>query len=414
MATFASGKINDRSLWYLQAQVQEMNKKATKLGLEPLKVEIKGEEIVERKCDATCMVRRITLYTVEVTGEVPRINGWIVAAVVEFTEAGNFVTTAPGVENLDPKYRTIGNVCDHCNSKRNRNDLVVIRHEDGREMVVGRNCLADFIRSGDAESMLRAASFAGSLELVMSDSDEAERYCSGKRIEYQYDLREVLEYASICVRKLGWVPASKCAEWEMSTKDAVTSLMNPPFSREDRRDWEKWVEKHGLVRNEFDAEEADKAEEFLATIANDTPSDFLHQLRILRDLKAVPASKLGFAVSIIAAAKRHREEQVKFAERNKTAGPHVGTEGERLKKVPVTVTGSKSIEGDYGVKTVINFRTEEGSRLTWFATGDKTEEFRDGGEYLITFTVKKHEESDKYGRATVILRVKDETPQAAV
>ncbi len=404
--TLATGKLSDRGLWYLQAQVQEMNKKAAKLKLDPMTVTVTTTEKCERRADNGC-IRTYEMHTVEVTGVVPVIDGWMVVGKIEFTEAGNFVSSAPGIE-LDPAYRSCDNGCQHCNTKRQRNDLVVIRHEDGREMKVGRNCLADFIRSGDAESMLAAAGFASCLEPLMSDSDEADEYCRGKRFESRDSLYDVLQYASICVRKLGWVPSS-AGEFVQTTKEAVYRLMNPP-----RRDYQDehstWVKKNDLFCTDFDKQEADKALAFLATLDTAT-NDYLYNLRVLRDLGEVPASKLGLAVSIITASKRYYDEEIKRAERQKTAGPHVGEVGKRSRNVPVSVTSVFSKESDYGVTTIINFRTAEGSRLTWFASGDKTEEYLVGSEMVITFTVKKHDNDPKFGVATVIQRVKAEAPK---
>lgn len=404
MTTLATGKLTDRGLWYLQAQVQEMNKKAKKLGLEPMNVLVLSTEKCERRDPASGCIRRYEMHRVLVEGVVPVVNGWTVIAKIEFTEAGNLISSAPGVE-LDPAYRTCDNGCQHCNTKRNRNDLVVIRHEDGREMKVGRNCLADFVRDGDAETMLAAAGFSSCLEPLMSDSDESDHYCAGKRFEHRESLRDVLEHASICIRKLGWAPA---AAGELSTRSSVQRLMNPP--RRDRGEHDRWVEKNDLHITEFDKTEAVMAFEFLGTIEENPANDYLYNLRVIRDLGYVPSSKMGVAVSIITAAKRHREEAIKRQERNKTVGPHVGEVGKRIRNVAVSVTSVKSHESDYGVTTIINFRDENNSRLTWFASGDRTEEYEVGQSYVVTFTVKKHEDN-QYGLATVIQRVKTEAPK---
>lgn len=406
--TIATGKMNSRTLHFLRYSVEKMNKKAAKLKLAPMTVTVVGTEIVEDRHPVTNLFRTWERHEVIVEGEVPRINGWVVAAKIEFSEHGNFVSAAPGIENLSPEYRTAPNVCQHCYKKRSRNDLVVVRNEEGQEMMVGRNCLADFIRTGDAETMLAAAKWFGSVDVLMSDSEDADEYCRRSHFTPEESLECVLLHASVCIRKLGW---AKAGDFNGSTKTDVAMLMNPPPCGDSLREWEKWVAKHELVYTDFDREEVARAMEWLK--AQTASSDYMHNLCVLRDKGTVPDNKFGLAVSIIPVAKRAAEEDVKRAVRVTMDGPHVGSVGERLRKQEVTVLKASSIDGYYGVKTVVTFLTEGRSKLTWFASGDQTELYPVGQTMVITFTVKEHETHEKYGKQTIIQRVKDETPVEA-
>ena len=177
VTTIATKKLTLGAVARLRDKVDRLNNRAARLGLEPLTITVGPAVPVKR--ESPCGVD----YTVwfcdtEVSGVAPRINGWEIVARIEFTDSGNLVHVAPHIESVDNKYRTIGNECHHCNTKRRRNDLVVIRHSDGREKVVGRNCLADFIRTDDAEGLLLYAAY--SAELSVSDCDEDEDYRGGR------------------------------------------------------------------------------------------------------------------------------------------------------------------------------------------------------------------------------------------
>lgn len=89
----ATGKVTDCGLAVLNHKIAQLNKRAVKLGMTPLTVAVTGEEIVETK-HPSGLPYRYRLHIVEVTGEAPRINGWMVVARIEFTAAGNFVVSA--------------------------------------------------------------------------------------------------------------------------------------------------------------------------------------------------------------------------------------------------------------------------------------------------------------------------------
>ena len=158
--TIATGKLTDLGVERLREKLAKMNKRAVRLGLDELTLTIGEREPVRTK-GPTGLYYTVFINEVEVAGCLPCIEGWTCAARIEFTDLGNLVHCAPGVDNLDLAYRTMKNRCDHCNTKRVRNDVLVMRHSDGRELCVGRNCVADFVRSGGAEGLIWSAGWLG-------------------------------------------------------------------------------------------------------------------------------------------------------------------------------------------------------------------------------------------------------------
>ena len=412
MTKITSGKVTDGGLAVLRERVETMNRRAVRLGLAPMAVAVVGTEVetLTQPVSGLTFERKYNL--VEVTGETPRINGWEVAARIEFTEAGNLVHVAPGIEGVRAEWRTVGNVCQHCDTKRRRNDLIVIKHESGVEKIVGRNCLADYIRTANAEGMLAYAVMLSEFGLIVTGAESEFWGGDGGRGEMTDTLDTVLKFTSVCIRKMGWVSGSVArADFTgmlQSTADAVRRLLFVPSNAAAYAAWEAWVKSNELYASEFDAEEMELAKAWLATLddTNTRDSEYLHNLRVIRDLGYVEWSKMGYAASIVVAARKDRDEQIKraeFAKSNADKG-FVGTVGERMRNVVVTVKRVNSIDGNYGVKTIITFSAGD-NELTWFASGDKCEEFRVGSTFTVDATVKEHKDHERFGKSTIVNRV---------
>src|SRR3989304_10207081 len=201
--TITSGKVTDGGLSILNEKIAVFNRRATRLSL-PLMAVLVDSEVVETLTQPVSGLTYERKYNlVRVIGSVPRVNGWEVAARIEFTEAGNLVHVAPGCNAVATEWRTVGNVCQHCNSKRRRNDLVVIRHESGEEKIVGRNCLADYIRTTNAEGLIAYAVSLSEFGLLLTESEREFWGEGGGHGEYTETLDNVLKFASVCIRKLG-------------------------------------------------------------------------------------------------------------------------------------------------------------------------------------------------------------------
>ena len=406
----ANGKLREVALSLLQDKVKGLNKRAVRLGLEPMTLTVVRVEEVDTK-NPSGLPQTVKVNHIELNGCAPCINGWTVVARIEFTEAGNLVHCAPHAGSVDHAWKTCGNVCQHCNTKRRRNDVIVIRHTDGREIIVGRNCLADYIRSADAEGLIEYASWLGSVETLVSDCEDCDEY-HGPRAKPTERLETVVAAASICIRKLGWVSGSVAYDKNIgSTKNDVFSLLFPPYNSAARADWKAWIKDCDLTICKHDTDLAAKAIEWAKSL-DAGESEYLHNLKTLAQLESVDASKFGYIVSIIPAYNRAVERETEYADEKAAKGTKVfiGEPKKRMKAVEATCVGVRSFEGAYGVTTMVRFEARVDSDsyavLTWFATGDKTEEWGVGELYTFDATCKKHEDNSKYGKQTMINRVK--------
>ena len=242
----------------LQAKLNEMNRRAVKLGCEPTTLKIVEEFEVERRREHTRIKYMVKYYKVEVVGQSPKLNGWKLLACIERQPSGeNLVRTVPG-ETVPESYRTTDTHCDHCHTARFRKEVFILKHDDGRHAQVGRSCIADFLGHVSVENICGRAAWEFSLAEEMSEAGD-ESY--GSRVETTVEMMEFVSATAICVRRLGWLSRTKAAEMDtgygqgpMSTSGIAWTIC----TSHDRNTLEM-IEESSLFAEERDMEIAAEA-----------------------------------------------------------------------------------------------------------------------------------------------------------
>ena len=404
MATMVigSGTLTEIGLNKLYGKVFDMNKRAKKLGKDDIIVNIVTTKEEVRIHHG--LKRRVKYFDVEVVGDMPVINGWQLIARIEFADGMTLINKVPGVEGeLFEQYASVNPVCDHCKIIRRRNDIFVLRHDDGREKIVGRNCLADYIRSNDAKYLIFIANFIGDIQ----DFYDPDEYFGSYKLDIPYNIKDVLEVTSICIRKLGWMSKSSANHGdEHSTASVVFDLLNPPNHPDALAKWKKWREKNELYITELDSEVAIQALEWVLNV--EVTSDYLYNIKEIASNGDVINNHLGYACSILNSyiGKVNRDEKKNSENKTKSYLPGDG----RQKGVKVQCKSLNHFEGAYGVITIINFEHIDNNGnicpIVWKASGDKSSEFERGEFYTADMTIKDKCDHHKYGIQTMVNRVK--------
>lgn len=398
----------DNGLRKVTNKLEELNKRAARHGMNVLGLRVvKTVQFVPvyRKGFGA----QQNLHCIEITGCAPRIDGWRLIARVEFNSTiGNVVRIVPGIEDDGSfsTYRTIDSVCEHCNSKRNRNDVFVLEHTDGSRKVIGRNCLADFLRCEDAEHFARYAEFASMLSESADgeDGEDGEGGMGGGRCLPTMPLDKYLPTVAMMARRIGWVSrtASKDNPGLSATADNVFRYLFVSFSGK-----QLWIDREELYVTPDDIDLAANAIEWAKSI-DDNGNEYRSIIKRIARANEVDFKGLdGYAASIIIAYRKAIDD---LAERARTSKNKVyfGCAGKREKKVRVKCVGLHSFDGYYGTTTIVRFERTEGDDcavLVWFASGSKEDEWTIGEEYTIDATIKEHKDDPKYGKQTVINRV---------
>lgn len=355
----------------------------------------------------------MTWHRVEVTGHSPKLADWRFIAVLEplNTDEGteNLTRVLPG-ETCPAEFRTRIGECDHCNKHRNRKETFVVKHANGGHKCVGRNCLKDFLGYHDDPNALASiAEMLAELAGLCEDAgDEGWGGGSFRGRPSEWSIEHFLALAACRVRKHGWVSkaaANEAYERGDTRKDAtanvVLEILTPPNFNDDqaKRAWAKLVAEH--IVEEVDKANAEAAIEWAKELeAGD--NDYLHNVNLVARVGTVSRRTAGIAASILAAHEKALGWEREAKERESLPESNwIGTEGERLKCLKVTVKKIIAKESAYGTTGIHLMNDENGNDLTWFATGSWLKE---GETVHIAATVKAHD-TYKERKKTVLTRV---------
>lgn len=221
-------QIPKSNLSYLNNKIENLNKIARKLNLEPVGYKTLNEFVRDKPGDETGL-QKIQFVEIELFGNAPQIitkdgNTWKFISRILHTNEGNILKSVPG-EEVPPSFRTALPKCQHCNYKRNRKDTFVLKNPDTNEYIqVGSTCLKDFLGHPSANMY---ASWAESLaDLATSlDSMDDEYGGMGGRTEIAYDLEKFLNMIYAYIKSFGWKGRAKAQEEGMGSIATVDGTL---------------------------------------------------------------------------------------------------------------------------------------------------------------------------------------------
>jgi len=375
----------------VQATVDRLNRRAAKLQVAPVVLEVGPVALVPNESGVV-----VRMHPVTVSLEVPKLPDWRFLATLEHTEAGNIIRTMPGVEGLDlSPYRTCGPKCEHCNIDRNRHDTFVVEHAtDGRKQV-GRDCLADFLglgkSAGDAAAWAEYLSQVADLSAWITDPSARDSDFDGSSECGRGDgvgTLNFLAYVADCAKRHGFRTGKQAREtMTTSTAEEAISRMFPG---------------KGKVCIPPSAEaDYEAAAALLWAQAIEVKSDFDHNLKVIASAEYITFRDCGIAAYIIQAHRRAQEQVIERAAR--PVSKHFGTPGVRVKKATLVYKGSASFDSAYGITYIHRFVTPEGDQAIWKTGNGINNDI--GTAFQADYTIKEHGEW-KGNLQTVLTRVK--------
>lgn len=397
-----------------QHKVALLNKRAVKTSSAPVVVEelAKGytrrrdlDRVVLTMIEGKMLDVHPWVYTaivaVKVQGESPKFDGWVLAATLENHGNVNVVRNVPGQDEVNDRFRTTGKNCEHCKKIRSRKEVFVMRHEDGRELQVGRSCIADFLGGANPKAVARMAELIWSLQ-----GFEEEGFSGMPKGSQLWHTETVLQIAAYYIRNHRYVSVGEAHAAPEDrpvtpTRSLVLARLNP-ITKDDRDSLKDEEKKYGLPTEE-DLEAGLAAIDWAkAHSVENINNDYIWNLLVYLKEDYIEPKGIGFVASAFGAIKREEEGEAKRAERiaarkaadevAKTTSNHIGELKTRLRDVSVTVDFLTKWENAWGTTTLIKFNDEQGNVLVWFASDDYDVE--KGNEYALTGTVKKHDTRD--------------------
>ena len=386
-------KIPTRNISYLQAKLNKLNKRASKLGCPPVRMEDTGkvELVPTGELDSFDRPIKIECHFIKVYGEAPKINGWSFIGTIEHDTEGNMLRTIPG-EEMPPTYRTAERHCDHCQKSRTRHHTYIVKSEAGEYKQVGRQCLKDFLGHQSPERLAKHAEWL--MDLSASISDEEGNFGTVGRHEFSFDIETYLAWVAYCIENKGWLSRSKQRERIQenadyigtATADMALRALDPRGKADDREfRYAKTTDEH--------METGKKAlkwcrEELAPTITNQS-NEYEYNLVQACKREDVTYRNAGIVASVIISWKKAKDLMEKRKEEAKqfADSTYVGKPGERL-TLTVKVLKVITVDALYGPTRIHRMQDEAGNIFIWFA---KAEPLNEEETYNIKGTVKSHE-----------------------
>jgi len=405
---------------YVKKSFDKLTRKAARLGFEAPVLTHVGD-VVKVRIDqhGAKHAWHFTAYTL-VAAPV-HFSGWSFVATINHTQVDdgeyvNLINRAPAFSDLDlgVEIRHARPVCQHCNTARKRNDTFVIAHDDGRQLQVGRNCLADYIGDADGTSIIRYAQFISEIAAFFDDSNGLDDGLGGfsKAVD-AYSPATIIAVAAASVDFRGWHSKGSVYRngYGYPTANHVADHLSPLVKKQARLDSWGGNEKPVTAAH---GERAEDIIEWTQTIADDVNSDYLWNLKVLCGLHTITSKHIGIVASAVAAYDRHINGQRRKAQQEKAAATseYIGKKGDKIGRklstadkrkgatafpaLTVKVTSTRSFETDWGTTTVVNLVDTDGNVLTWFASNGafdtNGQQVAEGNTYTLAATIKGHKE----------------------
>ena len=321
------------------------------------------------------------VYDLTFKGTLVMVDGWRVVGHAEDLGHGMKIKMIEG--KVPARLRgDFEQTCDHCEHKRNRKKLWILRKQDGRSIkVVGTSCVRDF--TGHDGSFQNLANWDQIVRDLWFGEGEGIQEFTGFSQKY-FDLQRVAAAAALMIGRFGFVSRRKSEiECLVSTAQMVDGVIN----RADLALEDGWAEAQKV---------ADMAIRAAKKIGKEKRTeDIFHNMHMIANADSVDASNFGMVAWIVQWAIQQKEAQKRSSRKGKNAkfcgvSKKIGSIGERL-DLRVKVLGSRNFNSHYGGGTKFDLVTECGSLLAWWCSGyDQGLEV--DGVFTIKATVKKHGE----------------------
>ncbi len=404
-------RVREHDVETLRTKVAKINRRANKLGVAPVAVEEVGRTFSKPILDKErSRLARAGFWIVEfrAVGEAPKLPGWSLVARLEHDPAiGTLVHAVPG-RDVPKRFRdgtfVEGKpVCDHCKTRRVRKDTFVVHNDDEGFKRVGRNCIVDFLGGQSAEDVLRRlswfADWTSDLGALDFDEESDDREWSNDPRFDHFDLEVLLAKVVRVIHAEGWCSRGEARDADkLATVDWAVTLLTAKNLKLTPEDVERFTV------TDQDVADAKAAIDWAAGLPGE--SDFESNISKIARAGITSMRSIGLAGAIPTAHARHLEREVKRKfERESTLDEFFGAVGEKINR-KLTILAIKTMESQWGVTTLFNFRDDDGRLFSWFSSIDRIDEkFKVGQDVTAKATIKKHDKF-KGVRQTMITRAK--------
>lgn len=279
-------------LW--EAKIAKANAKAERAGLgRPFA--IAGRGTTETTVTKAGIKVPITLATLTILAPTPSVDGWELAATLDWHSTSTVVVRVSPTWGTDPLPRPTDQRCDHCGTLRERHDTYLVSNGDEVKQV-GSSCLEAYtgIHLG----------WVSAFQNIGDPLDEADIRAFHSKGGRSISRTVALTLAIALVDAKGFVSAKASSDRGVpSTRRDVELLAFGPYNKADR-DYADELKALIASRTRSDEAIADEVADIVAWAAGLSGNDYLDNLRAILADEVFGDRSLGFAVSAVSARRR--------------------------------------------------------------------------------------------------------------
>lgn len=372
--------------------VEKLNKKAKKLGFEPISYiqhdEFKKEDYIREvvhqgEIFGSLRKFKMTTQKFTVSGQTPQVKDYIFIASLEATENGNIVKNF--IETTQD-YSQVVSECQHCKINRKRKKTFILQNKNSAEYIqVGSGCLEDYLGQDSLQQALFQAECLFQLIYVKENYgyNLSDGLFGGSS---NFPLEEYLAYVIKSIEEDGW----------MSRKEASSKIACLPTSE---RAWME-MSKNQNIPSQDNIDLAEKVIYWAANIL-EPKNDFERNLNIIAKNGFVTSSQNGFAASMVNSYHSFQEKIIAEKNEKPDTSEYQGVIGEKIEFHGI-ILKSYAFESFYGLTHLIVIQDDNGNIFKWYATSKQ--DLIIGNKYNFKGRVKSHEVY-KNQKQTVLIRV---------
>lgn len=390
----------------VEKKLNRIAKKCVKHGND-FTFEVKGEEIREHYNKEAGRKEYHKFILVEIEGTA-KIDNWECIAVIEVHNSGNIIRRINTEIEVPERFKFTENICEHCNSKRQRNNLYLIHNIETDEWKqVGGSCLK--LYTGGLNMEYVVAFMDGITEL-----EEFDGVVSGTGKSY-YSVKEILSYAVEVIAKTGYFNSNS----NLPTKCLVAALVHNRLDRaieiinEDLNEARLDVR---VSRNDFFKDNTESTVESIIEYykSMEDNTEFIHNIHVMLNEGYVLSKNFGFLCYLPEGYAKYIQKETERAKRIEVEkSEYFGEVGKRYKDMEISyINHIASWDNQFGTTHVYKIVLANGNVLTWKSSNGL---YLENGEEFdkITFSVKDHKEY-KDQKQTEVTRCKVTTKKVKV
>lgn len=330
--------------------------------------EIKGEEIRAIKkheanvFDPDAPVEYFKFILIDVEGTA-KIDNWECVAVLEYHECGNIIRRINTEIDIPEHFKHSENICEHCNSKRNRNNLYVIHNvetDDWKQ--VGGKCLELYTSGLNMEYV--AAFMDGIAELETYDNFVDYGMCNRK----YYSVKDIIAYAHEVIGKIGYFNSQSDLPTKFFVRQLVFYSLDYAIIHINKELYRNAFSFQFSKADFFKPDTADTVKKIIEYYQGlEDTSEFLHNVKVMLSEGYVNAKNIGFLCYLPEGYAKHfqtEEKKAKIKEEQEHA-EFFGEVGKRYTEKVKTAECVTSWVTQWGITRIYKITLVSGENLVW-------------------------------------------------